>query len=125
MNIDQFHIKESNNAEKESKYYTIFGKHDYLDDDQNPRLDKESQQAFAKVIINNNKSRFFIKTGTYGKIYNPIGLYSENTHSKFLNRAGKPAWNFKEVNSRVFGMYVSFLRTKNLAWLNNAEREMS
>jgi hypothetical protein len=22
-------------------------------------------------------------------------------------------------------MYVSFLRTKNLAWLNNAERELS
>lgn len=125
MNIEQFQLKENNSTTKESKYYTIFGNHDYLDDDQNPRLNEETPKAFAKVVANGSKNRFFIKTGLYGKIYNPIGLYSENTHSKFLNKSGKPAWNFKEVNSKVFDMYVSFLRTKNLAWFNNAERELS
>lgn len=124
MNIDQFKTKtvDTNNS---NIYYTLFGRHDYIDDEQNPRLNSETDEAFAKTVIANNKTKFFIKTGLYGKVYNPIGLYSENTHSKFLHKSGKPAWNFKEVNSKVFNMYVSFLRTKNLAWLNNAERELS
>ena len=107
------------------EYYTVIGQHKFLDNDNNPRLDKESDKVFAKKIVSNNKSKFYIKVGTYGKIYNPIGLYSEGTENKFLSKIGKKAWEFKEVNNKIFDMYISFLRTKNIAWINNAEREMN
>lgn len=114
-----------NHDTKTETFYTIVGKHDKLDNENNPIIAKDTGEAYAKKVILNGKTKFYIKTGAYGKVYNPIGLYSEGTAAKFLAKTGKPAWQFKEVNGRIFDMYVSFLRTKNLAWLNNAEREMN
>lgn len=110
--------------ENESYFYTIIGKQHFFDEDKNPLVHKESTQVFAKKVISNNKTKYYIKVGTYGKIYNPIGLFSEGTENKFLAKIGKKAWEFKEVNYKIFDMYLNFLRTKNIAWLNNAEREM-
>lgn len=110
---------------KEIEFYTLVGKHKFIDEDKNPRLTKDGDNVFAKKIITNNIKKYYIKVGTYGKVYNPIGLFSEGTANKFLARAGKKAWEFKEVNSKVFDMYIKFLKTKNIAWLNNAEREMN
>jgi hypothetical protein len=50
-------------------------------------------------------------------------MYSEGTAKKQMRHAGKPEWEFKETNEVVFNKYINFLRTKNIAWLNNAERE--
>ena len=111
--------------DKSNEFYTLIGKHKFIDSNKNPRLDSDSDNVFAKKIIYDSSARYYIKVGTYGKIYNPIGLFSEGTANKFLARAGKKAWEFKEVNSKVFDMYIKFLRTKNIAWLNNAEREMN
>lgn len=108
----------------EYKYYTLIGQHSEIDEEGFPVVNKEGNSAFAKKMTNDGKTRFFIKVGTHGKIYNPIGLYSEGTSNKFLARAGKKAWDFKEVNSKVFDMYINFLRTKNTAWLTNAQREI-
>jgi hypothetical protein len=110
--------------ENKSYFYTIIGKQQFFDEDKNPLVHKENSEVFAKKVISNNKTKYYIKVGTYGKIYNPIGLFSEGTANKFLAKIGKKAWEFKEVNYKIFDMYVSFLRTKNIAWLNNAEREM-
>lgn len=107
------------------EYYTIIGQHHFLDNDKNPRVNEVSDKVFAKKNISDTKIRYYIKVGTYGKIYNPIGLYSEGTENKFLSKIGKRAWEFKEVNNRIFDMYINFLRTKNIAWINNAEREMN
>ena len=121
---DKFVInKNKTNDTGEHIYYTLIGNHSSLDDESNPITTKETS-AFAKKIVTPNKTRYFIKVGVHGKIYNPIGLFSEGTSNKFLARAGKKAWDFKEVNSKVFDMYVNFLRTKNIAWLTNAQREI-
>ena len=42
-----------------------------------------------------------------------------------MSKIGKNEYNFSKVNQRVFDMYLNFLRTKNIAWLNNAERELT
>jgi hypothetical protein len=110
---------------KNIELFTIIGKHEFLDSDKNPRLNKEDGEVCAKKIITDNNTKFYIKTGLYGKIYDPIGLYSEGTSAKFLSRVGKKAWEFKQVSSKVFDMYLSFLKTKNKAWLTNAERELN
>jgi hypothetical protein len=51
-------------------------------------------------------------------------MYSEGNESRFLAKIGKNEWSFKSVNKDIFDKYVNFLRTKNIAWLNNAERDM-
>lgn len=112
-------------AESVTEYYTIFGKHDDLDNDANPILIENTKDALARKTTLNNSTKYYIKIGPHGKIYNPIGLYSENQSNKYLARTGKNLWEFRQVNSKVFDLYLSFLRTKNIAWLNNAEREMS
>jgi hypothetical protein len=114
-----------NEDTKDVIYYTIVGKHDELDDNKNPLVTKDPDSALAKCVVINSKTKYYVKVGAYGKIYNPIGLYSEGTANKFVAKTGRPAWQYKEVNSKIFDMYLSFLRTKNIAWLNNAEREMN
>ena len=109
--------------EQKTFFYTIFGKHDWLDDEGFPRVNEEAPDAYAKSISGNFETKFFVKRGRYGKLYNPIGLYSEGTANKQLRHAGKPEWEFKKETEKVFNFYINFLKTKNSAWLNNAERE--
>lgn len=111
---------------KSYAYYTILGDHDYLDNNGKPRSNDENNKVAAKSIITDNKpARYYIKVGTYGKIYNPIGLFSEGKNTKFLSKIGRKEFEFKEVNAKVFDLYINFLTTKNTAWLNNAERELN
>jgi hypothetical protein len=122
---DLFYINKSKPTnEKVEEFYTVLGKQDFLVD-KFPMVNSE-QNALAKKIINttNNTSRFFIKVGTYGRPYNPIGMYSEGQSNKFLAKAGKPEYSFKEVNEKTFSFYVNFLSTQNTAWLSNTEREL-
>jgi len=112
------------NNNKIYSYYTIVGKQEAFDDENNPILSTESTEVLAKKIVSDTKTRFFIKVGPHGKIFNPIGIFSEGRSNKFLRQTGKPEWEFQEVNKRVFDLYLSFLRTKNIGHINLAEREM-
>lgn len=126
--MDDIFIPNKNKAESNAKtteLFTLIGQHNFLDENKNPRTNTENNRVYAKKINTPFSNKYYIKVGTHGKIYNPIGLYSEGTANKFLSKIGRKAWEFKEVNSKVFDMYINFLRTKNIAWLNNAEREMS
>lgn len=121
-----FFQKNAQQPNKTYEYFTILGDQDYLDESGRPRAKEENNKVVAKASkIDDHAPRFYIKVGTYGKIYNPIGLYSEGQNSKFLSKIGRKEFEFKEVNQKIFDLYVNFLSTKNLAWLNNAEREMS
>jgi|TARA_R100001163_G_scaffold12639_1_gene11827 hypothetical protein len=121
------------NSEKQSgdsntivDVFTIFGKHSSSDDDGYPRLPSEEQDhhnAYAKRVSVGNRIKYYVKRGRYGRLYNPIGLYSEGTAKKQLRHAGRPEWQFKEATEQVFDKYIKFLKTKNVAWLNNAERD--
>jgi hypothetical protein len=115
-----------NKVENTSTYtrYTVFGEHDDIDSDGNPLTDQE-KDCLAYIKNLNGDQQYYLKIGLHGKIFNPIGLYSEGKSNKFLSKVGKQEYNFTKVNSKVFNMYLNFLRTKNLAWLNNAERELT
>lgn len=111
---------------KTYEYYTILGDHDYVDSLNRPRANEENTKVVAKTSTTDKKpTRYYIKVGTYGKIYNPIGLYSEGQNTKFLSKIGRKQFEFKEVNQKIFDLYINFLTTKNIAWLNNAERELN
>lgn len=108
----------------DTELYTLLGCHDFIDNHNKPRLNKDSKFTYAKTVNKNGIIKFYIKTGTYGRIFNPIGLFSEGKSNKFVAKIGRKEFEFKEVNEKIFDMYTTFLATKNIAWLNNAEREM-
>lgn len=112
-------------VDKEVFAYCLLGDHDFLDDQHRPRINISSTKTLAKSIVSSGSTKYFIKTGKYNKIYNPIGMYSEGTNNKFQAKIGRNEWEFKEVNQKIFDLYLKFLTSKNIAWLNNAERELS
>jgi hypothetical protein len=106
-------------------FFTIFGDHEFIDSEGRPNCKTESAKVVAKLITGDSGNKYYIKIGTYGKIFNPIGMFSEGQNNKFLSKIGRKEWQFKEVNQKIFDFYMNFLSSKNIAWLNNAEREMA
>jgi hypothetical protein len=55
-------------------------------------------------------------------MFNPVSIYG-NKDLRLLENISRNNKQYKEVNQKVFDMYLQFLSTKNTAWLHNAERE--
>ena len=110
--------------------YTITGQQDYLEGDKYPcvQMDaetaKESSSAFAMQITIGKRTKYYAKRGRHGRLYNPLGMFSEGMAAKRLGHAGRLEWRFIEIGERAFSFYRDFLRTKNIAYLHNAEREL-
>jgi len=111
--------------------YTIIGKHSYLDASDNPVvmdtqdcLAEDNPLSFAKSIEVDGDVRYFIKVGNNHRLINPIGISDENTQNNFDNKSGKSQWRYRLVDPRAFSLYQAFLRTKNIAFHMNAEREI-
>jgi|LauGreDrversion4_2_1035121.scaffolds.fasta_scaffold08420_7 hypothetical protein len=127
---EAFELRPKNELKKEVEYFTLKGHQDFLDDQGNPRSNGDGNDVLAKKICyydeNNSvvvaKTRYQIKIGAYGRIFNPIGMYSEGNANKFSSKSGKEEWRMKEVNESIFNLYVAFLKTKNVAHLTLAER---
>lgn len=122
MSIFSINEERNQNDQPESVLYTVIGQQTSLDNDGYP-ITTNTKDAVAKKTYR-NQIIYYIKIGANGKIYNPIGMFSEGNHNKFLAKLGKNEWKFTKVNQKVFEMYLNFLKTKNVAWLNNAQREI-
>lgn len=115
--------KENENSSEIS--YTLTGMEDYLDQSELPLLkDNESDKVFAKKVIRKNGTKkFLIRLAANGKLFNPMSIYGLEKEKTFLDRICRSNSKFKEVNHKVFDLYIKFLQSKNISWLNNAERE--
>ena len=124
--MDNFFRVTKDTPNYQSQYYTVIGQHDFIDNDDNPSLNSadDNKLMAEKITYTDGRQAFYVRVGTYGKLYNPIGMYSEGRLKKYMAKFGKKEWTLKKVNPKVFQLYVSFLKTKNVAWFNNAEREM-
>lgn len=123
-----------NHSLAETKYYTKKGYENYLDDDGNPRLDKDCDKVYAKVVKNKPSKNFtdknrvgysyYIKSTPDKILYNPTETYSIDPKVKksFVNKICKNELQFLEVNESVFNMYLNFLKTENSQWLIKAQR---
>jgi hypothetical protein len=111
---------------QENEFYTLIGLEDYKDNSNNPRVnnDNDTKILAKKIVREDNTVRFSIKLGSNGKMYNPVSIYGEEKTSNFLDRICRNTNKFRDVNAKAFDLYIKFLKTKNTAWLNNAEREM-
>lgn len=127
---DIFTIKPEEDIIKQTEYYTLKGMQDYLDDQEMPRVKEDNGKVLAKKIsyydknkdLIKNRTRYQIKIGAYGRIYNPIGIYSEGRSNRYSSKSGKDEWRMKEVNENIFNLYLAFLKTRNNAHLIIAER---
>lgn len=103
-------------------YYTMSGEEGgKLDGDGNTTIAADSLYIYAKTDISNNTVRYLIKSDNTGFI-NPNGLYSNKSKIN-KNTNGIVQYKFVEVSKPVFGLYLTFLKTKNEAYLKHANRE--
>jgi PBP1b-binding outer membrane lipoprotein LpoB len=108
----------------EDRFYTVLGEQEFIDSDGYSRATLDSNNIYAKAINAEGGTQYFVKCNRYGKLFNPSGMFTEGNHKRFNKMIGANEFNFKRVNLRIFELYTSFLKTRNIAWLNNAEREM-
>ena len=130
----EFHIIDKKKNVKKAKrietIYTVFGKQDYLENNKYPcvkmesKKAQESMDAYAMKITVGARTKYYAKRGKHGRLYNPIGMFSEGMARKRLGHAGRLEWKFIEIGEKAFRFYRDFLRTKNIAYLHNAEREL-
>ena len=115
----------------DAEVYTFSGEHDMINGEGYPVLDLsyeddifQDPDAYAVKITKGQKINYYVKRGKYGKLFNPIGMYSEGRKRQQMRHAGRPEWRLENTTEKIFNYYINFLKTKNLAWLNTAEREV-
>jgi hypothetical protein len=122
----------------ESFYYTLIGDEDFLDEYGNPAKKSLDNSVCAKAVKNkppkafqsntlNNSAGFsyYIKASPNRVLHNPVSLYSTNSSKpSFIDSVCKKDKAFIEVNKAIFDKYLTFLKTKNIQWLTEAQREI-
>jgi len=109
---------------EEEEFFTLCGLEDYKKDELYMITNSESKSILAKKVIRKNGTKkYLVKIDSNGKIYNPLSIYGQEQEKSFLNRVCRSNTKFVEVNQKTFDWYIKFLCSKNVAWLNNAERE--
>jgi hypothetical protein len=113
-----------NEKEKKDEYYTFIDDSDFIDSNNNPRSKKDSSKVLAKKILRpDNTYKLMIKITRDNKPYNPMSIYGNRKESTIFDNANTNN-KFIQVNNKAFECYLKFIKSKNLSWLNNAEREI-
>ena len=85
----------------------------------------ERDNAFAKQVLfedgEHTQVKYFVKRGPTGRLLNPLGIFDDR-HQK--TRLGLNTISWREVPKLAFTYYIKFLKSKNQAWLQHAEREV-
>jgi hypothetical protein len=119
---NNIYLTQSTDTKQEEEFFTLSGLGD--DNESINVKNEEKNNVFAKKITRKNGSfKFLIKTNANGKLYNPITIYGQDKENNFLDKICRSNSKFVEVNQKTFDLYLNFLISKNIAWLNNAERE--
>lgn len=126
--MDDFIFSSNKNSltkqEPSVEYYTISGEQDFFDDNQMPRVNDENDKVYAKKTVRDNGTvRYSVKLSLSNKLYDPTSQQESKKTKSFLDSTVRNENRFKNVSPNVFSMYTTFLKTKNAAWLHNAQRE--
>lgn len=126
----------SKKDDPEYRLYTKKGEENFIDEDNNFRVSIESPQVYAKAIrkrlsknFAGNKNlayAYYIKTDPGRNLFNPMDLHTIEPKVKrsFINKVCKTELVFTEVTESIFNKYLTFLRTENIKWLQDAQREI-
>lgn len=132
-----FTIQKKTTDNDQNLLYGLMGEEDFLDDSGNPRIKSDDNPKIMAKAIKTKLSkhmtesrislRYYIRTKPNNIIYNPIKIESsvkDKETFNFINNTCKNNIDFKEVTQSIFDKYLTFLRTKNVRWLNAAQREL-
>lgn len=127
-------------SDRNVRVFTLHGDHEYYDvvDDTNPlsfpalndiEFDNGSilyaenrDEALAKTVqYTDQKVVYYTKQGMDTRLYDPLGMFSERHKRKGMGK--QTYFKYIKVNKKTFMAYVNYLRTKNRAYLLEAERE--
>lgn len=123
MHVQTNVVNRMTDEEDNDQYFTIIGKHDFIDDNGNPQLKKDStDNTFAKRVCKNKHILHFIKLDKNGYLYNPYGSYTHISDRIFIKKGDKEKEKFLKVRQPIFESYIKFLATRNKVWLNQAQR---
>lgn len=91
-----------------TKYFTLTGKEDFLDEDGYPCQNKENKLTYAKET----GRRRLIRLDKNTELYNPDGLYTQHrTDERWI-----------QVDGPTFTQYINFLKTRNQLFFRQAVR---
>ena len=122
--------------EAQEDFYCLIGQEDFSDSEQLPRSKEDDSKVCAKRIQNKKSKhfeggtigyRYYIKISPELILFNPIKLNSSvKDKPKFhhINKICKSEWIFKEVDFSIFNKYLNFLKTSDIKWLKDAERQL-
>lgn len=112
-------------------YYTYVDLYDeksgleHLDENSNVQVAEDSKKVLARKIQRDDGSvKYSIKLDNSARLFNPGSIFSSDKYANFLDTVCRRSNKFKDVSEKTFSMYLKFLKTKNIAYLHNAEREM-
>lgn len=124
MNDFLFTINENKQDTTEYKFYSLVGQEDFVDDAGNPMVRQDGTKVLAKKITRGDSpTQYFIRLSTNNKLYNPVSQVGEDKSTSIVDNTCRPTNRFAPVSPAVFEYYLQFLSSKNLLWLNKAERE--
>ena len=132
---DIFQPKKQQNrvTDNDDAVFTLVGKQDYFDEERYPIIEdldqngqfveaEERDQAYALRRVGTDMTRYYLKFGgPGGRLFDPMSVDGDRYGRKLLPGLGEYRW--REVNRKAFSYYINFLKTKNKAYLRNAERE--
>jgi hypothetical protein len=110
----------NNNQATSILAYTLSGEIGIEDNDVNLLVTSNGEQICAKTISRIDGSiKHMIRIDSNNK----ISIYGTENNKTFLDRICRSNQKFREVSEKTLNLYVKFLQSKNILWLNNAERE--
>lgn len=123
-------------TQSESKFYTTLQYQEFVDDNENYCANSESSKVFAKAtksgyskhMTEKNPTfyKFFVRISQGKQLYDPFPKYSlSDNRGSFVDKVCKDNNPYKEVPESIFNMYLNYLKTENVMWLNKAQREMN
>lgn len=115
--------QEINSQEEKSEFYVPIGYEDYTENSLTKSREDNPNVCAKKILRNNGTAKYMIKIDRSSKFFNPFSIYDSENATTFLESVCRSDKKFKEVNEKAFMLYVKFLACKNIALLNNSERE--
>lgn len=128
-------FQKTDNSTHTVKVFTIQGQQDDFDENGYPLLHDnliyngdtlskiEKAEDKPKAYAYKNKNVYYVKIGPDGKMFNPIGMFTENMQAKINQVKGRMDFRWVTVTKSSFDFYLKFLKTRNISYLLNAERE--
>ena len=107
----------------DKNFYCLSSDADFVDAENNGRHRLQKNTTLALIQTKDGKSFYQIKISSSNQLFNPFSKFDSEKSYSFLDNVVRPTDKFINVNRMVFDYYLKFLQTKNIIWLNKAERE--